>query len=91
MGLHVGYSDSSLSYEPNTYLAWVEIYIHQSLLSHRLVYNGGISNFELPSLVRNSTYVAQTLCGLSYKVWSPIITKFGTTELFNLILDIPKY
>ena len=30
--------------------------IYQSLLNHKLVYNGGFSNFELPLLVRNSTY-----------------------------------
>ena len=42
--------------------------IHQSLPSHKLVYNGGFSNFELPLLVRTSAYVAQILCGLSYKV-----------------------
>ena len=34
------------------------LHIHQSSLSHKLVYNGGFSNFSLPSLVRNSTYVA---------------------------------
>ena len=42
--------------------------IHKSLLSHRLVYNGGFSNFKLPLLVQNSAYVAQHLCGLRYKV-----------------------
>ena len=47
-----------------------------------------LSNFELPLLVQNSTYVAQIWCGLSYKVWSTFITKFGTTELFILILNI---
>ena len=35
--------------------------IHQSLLNYKLVYNGGFSDFELPSLVRDSTYVAQNL------------------------------
>ena len=39
-------------------------HIHQSLLTHRLVDNGEFSNFELFSLVRNSIYVAQILCGL---------------------------
>ena len=53
------------------------------------MYNGEFSNFELLLLVRNSTYVAQILCGFSYKVWSTFTTKFGTTELFILILDIP--
>ena len=38
--------------------------IHQSLLSHKLVYNGGFSDFELPLLVWNSTNVAQIFCGL---------------------------
>ena len=33
--------------------------------------------------------MAQILCGLSYKVRSTFMTKFGTTELFILILDIP--
>ena len=42
--------------------------IHQSLLSHKLLYNGGFLNFELPLLVRNLTHVAQIFCGLSYKV-----------------------
>ena len=56
---------------------------------HKLVYNGGFSNFELPLLVQNSTYVTQILCRLSYKVWSTFITKFATIELFILILDIP--
>ena len=32
--------------------------------------------------------MAQILCGLSYKVSSTFITKFGTIELFILILDI---
>ena len=62
--------------------------VHQSLLSHKLVYNGGFSNFELTLLVRNSTYVAQILCAPSYKVWSTFTTKFGITELFILILNI---
>ena len=31
---------------------------HQSLLSHKPVYNGGFSNFELPLLVKTSTYMA---------------------------------
>ena len=57
------------------------MFIHQSLLSHRLVYNGGFSNFELPLLVRNSIYVTLILCGLGYKVWSTFITKFRTTAL----------
>ena len=51
--------------------------------------NGGFSNFEVPLLGRNSTYVAQILCGLSYKVWPTFITKFGTIDLFIIILDIP--
>ena len=34
----------------------------------KLVYNGEFSNNELSLLVRNSTFVAQILCGLSYKV-----------------------
>ena len=42
--------------------------IYQSLPSHKLVYNGGFPNFELSLLVWNSTYVAEILCGLSYKV-----------------------
>ena len=62
--------------------------IHQSLLWHKLVYNGGCSNFALLLLVQNSTYVAQTLHGLSYEVWSTFITKFGTIESSVLILDI---
>ena len=64
--------------------------IHQSLLSHKLVYNGGFSNFELPLLVPNSTYVAQILCGLyiSYKAGSTFVTKFGTIELSILTLDV---
>ena len=33
-------------------------FIQQSLRSYKLVKNGGFSNFELPLLVRNSTYVA---------------------------------
>ena len=40
------------------------MFIHQALLSHKLVYNGG-SKFELPLLVRNSTIgpnVGQILC-----------------------------
>ena len=49
------------------------------------------SNFKLLMLVRNSTYVPQILCGLSYnqdmiyfrnKIWN-------RTELLILILDIP--
>ena len=42
--------------------------IHQSLPSHKLVFYGGFPNFELLLLVRNSTYVAQILCDLSYKL-----------------------
>ena len=42
--------------------------IHQSLLSHKLVFYGGFSKVRLPLLIRNSTYVAQILCDLSYKV-----------------------
>ena len=42
--------------------------IHQSLQSYKLVHNGGFSNFELPLLVRKSKYLAQILCGLSYRV-----------------------
>ena len=30
--------------------------------------HGGFSNFELSLLVWNATYVAQILCGLSYKI-----------------------
>ena len=62
--------------------------MHQSLPSLRLVYNGGFSNFELPLVRRNSTYMARILCDLSYKVWSTFIPKFGSLELFILILDI---
>ena len=47
------------------------------------------SNFELPLLLRNSTYVVQILCRLSYEVWSTFITKFAIIELFIVILDIP--
>ena len=49
--------------------------IHQSLRSYNLVYNGRFSNFGLPLLVRNSTYVVQVFCDLSYKVWSTVIAK----------------
>ena len=42
--------------------------IHQSLLSHKLVYNGGFSNFKLSLLVSKRTYVVQHVCRLSYKV-----------------------
>ena len=42
--------------------------IQQSLLSQKLVCHDGLSNFELPLLVRNSTCTAKILCGLSYKV-----------------------
>ena len=63
--------------------------IHQSLRHHKLVYNGGFSNFELPSLVRNVSYMAQILRGLSYEVSSASITKFGTIESFILNLNIP--
>ena len=63
-------------------------HIHQSLLSHKLVYNGEFSKSELPLFVRNSTYVAQILSFLSYNVRSTLKTKFGTIELFLLILDI---
>ena len=66
--------------------------IHQSLLRHKLVYNGGFSNFELLLLVQNSTCVAQILHGLSYEVRPTFITKFGTTELLILIFNIsPLY
>ena len=46
--------------------------------------------FKLRSaiLIRNSTYVAQILCDISYTVCSTFITKFGTIKLFILILDI---
>ena len=53
------------------------------------MYNGGFSNLELPLLLRNSNYVAKILCDLSYKVWSTFIIKFGTIDLFILILDMP--
>ena len=36
-----------------------------------------ISNFELPLLVRNSTYMAQILCGLNYKVWFKVLSCFS--------------
>ena len=43
------------------------LHSNQSLPSHKLVYNGGFSNFELLLLVQllvwNSTFVAQILCG----------------------------
>ena len=55
--------------------------MHQSLLSHKVVYNGGFSNFELPLLVQNSIYVAQILCSLSYNFK---MIKFGTIKLFFL-------
>ena len=44
--------------QPNTFEHFSLQSIHQSLLSHRLMYNGGFSNFEMPLIVRNSTYVA---------------------------------
>ena len=47
-----------------------------------------VSNFELPLLVQNSTYVAQSLRDVSYKVWSTFIAKFGTIQLDILSLDI---
>ena len=47
-----------------------------------------VSNFELLLLIRNSTYAAQILRGFSYNVWSIFVPKFGTIELFILILDI---
>ena len=45
-------------------------------------------NFELLLLTQNSTYVAQSLHGLSYEVWSTFITKYGTTESSIIILDV---
>ena len=42
-------------------------------------------------LVWNLTYVTQILCHLSYKAWSTFITKFGTIELFTLILDTSAF
>ena len=51
--------------------------MQQCLPSHKLVYNGGFS-----------TYVAEILCGISYKVCSTFIRKFGTIKLFILILDV---
>ena len=54
------------------------------------MYDGCFQTLNCESLlVWNSTYVAQILCGLSYKVVSIFITKFGTTGVFILILDIP--
>ena len=41
---------------------------HHSLLSHKLMYNGGFSNVKLLLLVRTSIYVAQILCGFCHKV-----------------------
>ena len=60
---------------------------------YKLVYNGRFSDFELPLLIRNSitqshTEFTQILHCLSYKLQSTFITKFGTIELFVLILDI---
>ena len=52
--------------------------IHQSSLSDKLVFNDGFSNFELPLLVRNSTYVVPILCGHINEVISTFITKFET-------------
>ena len=52
------------------------------------MYNGGFSNVELPVLVRNSTYVAQILCGLSHKV-STFITKLGITGYLSLFWIYP--
>ena len=40
------------------------------------------------SVIVYSTYVAQLLCGLSYKIWSTFITKFGIIELLIVISDI---
>ena len=48
----------------------------------------GFSNFELLLLVRNSSYEAQILRGISYNVVSTFITKFETTGLFILILYV---
>ena len=62
--------------------------IHQSLPRHKLVYNGGFSNFELLLLVQNSIYVAQILHGLSYMVSYTFRTKSGTIKLSILILDM---
>ena len=37
--------------------------------TNKLVHNAArVLNFELPLLIRNSTYLAQILCGLSYKI-----------------------
>ena len=47
-----------------------------------------ISNFELPLLNWNSSYVAQILCGLSYKVWPTFITKLGTICLLDTSLTL---
>ena len=69
-------------------LGYIHHYLPKKLASIHQSLPGGFSNFELLLLVQNSTYLAQILCCLSYKVRSTFITKFGTTELFVVMFDI---
>ena len=53
---------------------------------HKLVHNGGSPNFKGPLFDKKTTYMAQILQSLSYKVCFIILPKFNSFGLFILIL-----
>ena len=60
----------------------------KSFPHHKLVYNEGFNNFELPLIVENSVDMAQLLQGLSCKIGSTFLPTFEAVEVFILILNI---
>ena len=53
---------------------------------HKVVHNGGSPNFRGSLFDKKTTYVAQILQSLSYKVCFIILPKFNSFGLFILIL-----
>ena len=53
---------------------------------HKVVHNGGSPNFKGLLFDKKTTYMAQILQSLSYKVCSIILPKINTFGLFILIL-----
>ena len=66
----------------------LKILIMHFTARHKVVHNGGSQNFEGSLFNKKTTYVAQILQSLSYKICSVILPKFNKFGLFILILDI---
>ena len=64
--------------------------IDESLVRHRLEYNGEFSNFKMLLLIKNTVGVVQILQSLSYKAYSILLPTFSAFVLLILVMGMPS-